>query len=717
MPYTEQTPKKVQIRAYQLDSNPIYLEKNRVTSDFLNGFHQKHYYFDITDKEYGDITLDFKRGSGNIYAKIVSTSNPAHEENPDWRGVYKFPTEPTDIEYSAYGKKLTITKADTLACSNGCYVLLTVVSNMELPGEFENEKLPFRITLNTRVIKTSTKISSPKVNIRLNEFIIGDILHDPLDNRKYDYYQIILPYDANEVIIDWQADSPAFLVNVGNDLPTIDDWDFAFPSFGDFVFKITRGDILRSGYSSQTASLEGIPLTIGIYANYSDSIKSSPYAFKMYMPPIVRDNEQIASQLIHIRSDQKVQCIPWKDNDYSYMCAFAVVFDEYDFKNNLVLYPKTNGKTFTKYGRLVKAEIVEKNDISQIIAEAEDIIFKKSTEGFTDNDLIYIEDVEKDNAYLLLTLFPNEVTDDKIEILSSTYGYENGMTFVPNPSTPQIFALKDKSIFFQFQTTDDLLINLHSLAGIGGFNWQTDREKDKIMFLRGREDRLSLTTTKDKNQELPKLNSTSYTSLLEIKTGFVFYITYYPRSYMDQLKPNSIGEIHYRTVKMPLNYFGHIGYMQPWTVNLNFYDIIPKNKGNEPLLYETDLFTIYGTVVPEMKIHEARYDERLRPKPTLENTFVGKFDSMFGVMFISEADIDRIMDQYPVDKVPYIFFGVNNTDPSIEYETIGLEADVHSVGVESGYYYTPEGIYITGKLTSVIQGKKIYRLKNIKKNE
>ena len=717
VPYTEQTPKKVQIRAYQLDSNPIYLEKNRVTSDFLNGFHQKHYYFDITDKEYGDITLDFKRGSGNIYAKIVSTSNPAHEENPDWRGVYKFPTEPTDIEYSAYGKKLTITKADTLACSNGCYVLLTVVSNMELPGEFENEKLPFRITLNTRVIKTSTKISSPKVNIRLNEFIIGDILHDPLDNRKYDYYQIILPYDANEVIIDWQADSPAFLVNVGNDLPTIDDWDFAFPSFGDFVFKITRGDILRSGYSSQTASLEGIPLTIGIYANYSDSIKSSPYAFKMYMPPIVRDNEQIASQLIHIRSDQKVQCIPWKDNDYSYMCAFAVVFDEYDFKNNLVLYPKTNGKTFTKYGRLVKAEIVEKNDISQIIAEAEDIIFKKSTEGFTDNDLIYIEDVEKDNAYLLLTLFPNEVTDDKIEILSSTYGYENGMTFVPNPSTPQIFALKDKSIFFQFQTTDDLLINLHSLAGIGGFNWQTDREKDKIMFLRGREDRLSLTTTKDKNQELPKLNSTSYTSLLEIKTGFVFYITYYPRSYMDQLKPNSIGEIHYRTVKMPLNYFGHIGYMQPWTVNLNFYDIIPKNKGNEPLLYETDLFTIYGTVVPEMKIHEARYDERLRPKPTLENTFVGKFDSMFGVMFISEADIDRIMDQYPVDKVPYIFFGVNNTDPSIEYETIGLEADVHSVGVESGEYYAPEGIYITGKLKSVMKGKKKYRLKMNKKNE
>lgn len=716
VPFSEKTQKKVQIRVYQLDTNPIYLEKNRVTSDFLNGYHPKHYYFDITNQELSDITLDFNRGSGNIYAKIVKTSNPEKEENPDWRGIYKFPTGPTDIEYSAYGKKLTITKDNTSGCSNGCYVLLTVVGNMEIPGEFDDENLPFRITLNTRVIKSIPNVPIPKVNIRLNEFIIGDILHDPLDNKKYDYYQIILPYDSEEVIIDWQADSPAFLINVGNEPPTKDDWDFAYPSFGDFVFKIPNKDILKNGYSSQTDSLEGIPLTIGIYANYSDSIKSSPYAFKIYMPPITKQNQKIASQMIHIRSDQKVQCIPWEYEKDSHMCVFAVIFDELDFKNNLVLYPKSNGKTFTKYGKLVKAEIIEKNDINQIIDEAEDMMNKNSAEGFTDNDLIYIENVNKEDSYLLITLFDHEITDDKIEILSSTYAYESGMTFIPNPSTPQIFALNDKSIFFQFQTTDDLLINLHSLAGIGGFNWQTESEKDKIMFLRGRDDRLSLTTTKDKEQELPKLNTTSYTTLDYLKTGFVFYITYYPRSYMDQLKPNSIGEIHYRTVNMPLNYFAHIGYMQPWTVNLNFYDIIPKNT-KEPLLYETDLFTIYGTVVPEMKIHEARYSERLRPKPTPENTFYGQFDSMFGVMFISEEDIDRIMNEYEYDKVPYIFFGVNNTDSSIDYETIGLEADVHSVGVESGEYYVPEGIYITGKLKSVMKGKKIYRLKMNKKND
>ena len=715
--FTENSEKKIQIRAYQLDANPLYLEKNRVTSDFLDGTHKKHYYFDISNEEYGDITLDFKRGSGNIYAKIVRITNPEIEENPDWRGVYKFPDGQTEIEYSAYGKKLSISKSDTMKCISGCYVLITVNTNMAMAEEYDMEKLPFRINLNTRVIKTDTKTPSPKVNIRLNEFIIGDIINDPLDNRKFDYYQILLPYDSNEVIIDWQADSPALLITVGDRLPALNDFDFILPSFGDFVFKIQKGKILESAYASQTDSLKGIPLTLGIYANYTDSIKSSPYAFKIYMPQIVTDNLKIASQLIHIRSDQKVQCTPWKYDEYSYMCAFAVIFDEIDFNNNLVLYPTTNGKEYIKYGKLVKAEIIETNDINEIISEAKDIMNKKSTEGFTDNDLIYIENVDKENSYLLITLFNQEISDDKIEILSSTYSYENGMVFTPNPSTPQIFALKEKNIFLEFQTTDDLLINLHSIAGIGGFSWSTESEKDKIMYLRGRDDRLSLTTSKETSTELPKLNATSFTSLLELKTGFVFYITYYPRSYMDQLKPNSIGEIHYRSVNMPLNYFGHIGYFQSWTVNLNFYDIILKNKKTEPLAYENDLFTLYGTVVPEMQIHKARYDERLRPKPTPENTFLGKVDGMFGVMFIAEGEISRIMEEEVLDKVPYIFFGINNTNTLNEYETIGLEADVHSVGVESGYYYTPEGIYITGKLTSVIQGKKIYRLKNIKKNE
>ena len=42
-------------------------------------------------------------------------------------------------------------------------------------------------------------------------------------------------------------------------------------------------------------------------------------------------------------------------------------------------------------------------------------------ECFKENDLIYIEYVNKENSYLLTTLFTDIINDDKIEILSSTY--------------------------------------------------------------------------------------------------------------------------------------------------------------------------------------------------------------------------------------------------------------------------------------------------------
>ena len=141
----------------------------------------------------------------------------------------------------------------------------------------------------------------------------------------------------------------------------------------------------------------------------------------------MRDKEKIASQLIHIKSNQKVQYTLWKNDDYSHIYIFSIIFDEIDFNNNLVLYPKTDCKDFIKYGKLVRAEINEKNYINQIISRTEDMMGKNSTEGFIDNDLIYFEDVDKENSYLINTLFTHEITDDKIEILSSTYGYENKM--------------------------------------------------------------------------------------------------------------------------------------------------------------------------------------------------------------------------------------------------------------------------------------------------
>ena len=70
----------------------------------------------------------------------------------------------------------------------------------------------------------------------MNKFIIGDILNEILENRKFNYYLIFLFYDANEVPIYWQVDSRICIINVRYQLPTLNDLNFAFLSLGYFAF-------------------------------------------------------------------------------------------------------------------------------------------------------------------------------------------------------------------------------------------------------------------------------------------------------------------------------------------------------------------------------------------------------------------------------------------------------------------------------------------------
>ena len=76
------------------------------------------------------------------------------------------------------------------------------------------------------IMKNNTTIPSPKVKIDVNEFVLGDIKNDPSENRKYDYYTVTLPNDGEFILIDWQADSPSLIINVGEERPNKTNADF-----------------------------------------------------------------------------------------------------------------------------------------------------------------------------------------------------------------------------------------------------------------------------------------------------------------------------------------------------------------------------------------------------------------------------------------------------------------------------------------------------------
>ena len=602
--------RQMEFSMYQIDDTPIYIEKNVVKKDIINGNKFKHYYFDIDSDEFGDITLDFKRGSGNIYASVVRR-NGRPEENPDWRGRYKFPTTiGNTLKYSTYNKKIIISKESTQNCQEGCFVLISVKSN--LFPDYDDGLTPYRISLTPRIIMATNEdiaAANPKVKININEFVIGDISLALSTDIRYDYYEVTLPYDSEYVYIDWQADSPSFLINVGKLRPELNNTEsihFKSSEIGDYVYQYPKSQILKK-INSTSDTLKGLTLTIGIYSDIIDSIYSSPYAFKIYLPPKDQD-------IIHIRSDQKVQCYTFnKLSNGEYVCYFAVVFDEMDFGSNLIIYPKSqNGKELTIYGNLFDADAIERNNINKINEYLNELYNERNKQN---KRYIYIKDIQKGKSYLFMTLLKER---DVVEVLSSTYYIYENMILHPNPSSAQIFAINNKKIRFNFATTQDLLLNIVSLSEEGFFQWESKTGENNKYYLKGFEDRLSLTTfTQDADSNSSSLIVDA--SELQLKkddnSGFIFYITYYPRNAqfsMDQLKIGRSTEFHYRTLYMPLNYYSPISDSNSYLVSINFYDYIIEN--NPTITYGNQLFNIWGTIISEEEALRARFVPSFKPK-------------------------------------------------------------------------------------------------------
>jgi len=101
-------------------------------------------------------------------------------------------------------------------------------------------------------------------------------------------------------------------------------------------------------------------------------------------------------------------------------------------------------------------------------------------------EIIYFENISKDKCFLFLVQVNRHSIIDMLTSTSKDY------YFIPNPSTSQIFALPaQKQLFLNFQTAQDLLINIECISGDGYFHWE---EGNRKYHLSGFGDRLTLTS-------------------------------------------------------------------------------------------------------------------------------------------------------------------------------------------------------------------------------
>ena len=717
--------RRVETTIYQINGAPIYLEKNAIKQDIIFSSVRKRYYLDIGKYESGDITMDYIRGSGYIYATIVDKNKGYDTENSDWRGMYKFPTsKEKTLSYETYLKKIEIKKEDTRDCDGGCYILITVISSVyDESSEANGNYIPYRITITPRILPEGYEQSEylvPKIKMKVNQFVTGNLLKS--NDKILAYYKVTLPYESDHIIIDWQADKPSLYINIGDERPQMGNCDFSLSSVGhDTVYRIAKEEILKKAIYDHNMdlkdSIRNVNLTIGLWTDSYDTLYTSMYSFKIFMPPIYTGEQHFdrrVIEIIHIRSDQKVQCHPTHEgnNDNRFSCLFAVVFDEGDIGKNLVVYPRAQLENLQVnfIGSIVDAKEVEKNNMQFIVDTLEYPEDQYSSNG--GKKYLYYENIEKDKCLL----FSVEIeTDSVIEVLSSIYTYAENQIFVPNPSTPQVFAIKDKRILFNFETSQDLLINIVSISGNGYFFWEKEEDQNINYYLNGFEDRLTLTSgIYEKDHKLSKLvaQSTVFTMFQPDDSGFVFYVSFYPRNAyynIDQLKVGRATEINYREAEFPLYFFAKLN-VKDIGVSFTFYNYYLEK--DFKLLYGKDFLSIWGKVITENEALEAR---RNGVKiPTSENSILGIYDGAFGTLFLNSKDVDKF--NVKEEDHPYLFLAIEMKEIKPMFSNgISMEVSILREQSENEQdFCVPEFVYLNGKLSNseeVFKPSFIYKLK------
>ena len=624
----------------QVSGGPVYLKKNTSKKDVLINNYYKYYYFDIGKNENGFISIDYKRKGGNIYGKIVKIGEK-ESNNPDWRGLYNFPKE-KNLTYEPYLKKLIIKEEDTNKCDNGCFVLIAIQC---LNSESENLDIQ-RFTITSRINQPNLVNYNdiPIIDILLNDFIFGNISPSKNGELNYDFYKLSLRYDSNEIYIDWQAELPNLYIRIGDERATSNNYHFYFENKGyDTVYKITKDEILEKCKTYNIAlknenSIKDLIINIGISTNKADSLFTSVYALRIYLPHYIidYDGDLFQLEIYHIRTNQKVQCRPNSISDLLF-CYFAVVFDKSDIYRSLTVYLQSRNpkvKNVYYYARMVDSQNVETNNITWLVDnfptdDNSEYIYENSKIPF-----IYIPEIPMDSS-LLIEVDAEE--DDIIELIS--YIDYNSKEIIPNPSSPQLFSIKKDEIILSFIHTDSYIFNIKSIYGVGKIHWEP--EEKNIFYLQGKNSRLSLTSLEKNNDEITsKLIVSSDSNEYYISNDlpkFVFYVTYYPRNNykFGQIEIGESVEFRYRDEKnFPLYFyskFDDIDY--DLNIFINFYDMEIINKNNEDTTIVNSEFDFNYNISNQLSILTASNDLNFSKK--------GFYDSSIKVaqIYISKDEI------------------------------------------------------------------------------
>lgn len=567
-----------------------YISKNVMKIDYVQNNNSQYYYTELGMNEHGFVTVNFLRGSGIVYSKIVSKN--VTEENPDWRGKYKLPTDGDLIQMDPFTKKAEFYTFDD-ECNNGCYLLLNVKSDAIAQDVPINRNYPYSIIVHSQPT-SGTYTENPSIKIQVDDFVIGTIDLPEESNRFNQFYTVWLNEDAEELIIDLQSDAGGLFIKVGDTKPTTTEYDIAIkPQGKDTIHIIKKSDLLKN---SSVKSLKNLNLTLGIGTNTTDSVYTTLFAFVVRLGNGNND-------IYRVNSDQKALCKARYVKDNVYRCLYVVEYDYISDFSNLFIYTSVQSKSafFNLYADYIDHIDYEMNNINKIPT--------KGNSQFASTDLsadyLYIPDGLPKGKYLLVNAEADRETT--IELMSTFCSFLNGVT--PNPATPQLFmAVTNYTFSLSFPSENMVMVNLRGIGGSAEIHWENDTQHK--YYLKGRDDRLAITS--DKSNSVHKLLITA-TSNIQDGAGFVFYVTFNIRiddANFDPLTLDRSVNYVYSSSDLPIAYYTPVDITNMKdndSFDIFFSFSLLENEVEKKLTYYENIpFAIKGYVVPESTIYEAK---------------------------------------------------------------------------------------------------------------
>ena len=695
----------IEITIRQILNTPSYLQKSQAKLDFTCGDRLYYLYTDIGKNEIGEVSVNFLRDFGNVYGKIVRKDQSTPDEDANWRGIYRMPSEDWEdsLAYNGYTKKFEVGIEDTQDCIEGCYLLLSIqVSQI---GDYVEDYKFYPFSIVTRITPNNHAYTDiPKVVIQVNEFIVGNV--DVAENERiYQFYEVWLTHDSYRVEFDFQSEVAGLYVNIGGTRPTTKNADFKLRPIGrDSILYIDKFTLLARAEEKKYKvpnknNLQDINLVIGVWTDKTDSVDTEVFALTVRLP-----NLDVTTNIIEVNTDQKILCSPMYINDNQLRCLFMILYDEEDVNLDMPLLihaASTNQSALTYvHGSFIDREIYDEYQVNNLRAKTPTLETADYSTQKSGKDYIYLKLKQGSKKYFFVNVISDK--EDDIFILTSMPMYnergKDDLQFFPNPSTEQLLSVSREQLSLKFFTTSSLIVNIVTLGGEAMVSWADDLQT--VFNLRGVGDRLALTSGKASDEIIIKKRTTSNNQLnADDDAGFVFYVSYYirdPENNFDEVTYGKSIELSYRETDLPVYLYSKIGsYYNDLIIAVTFMD---SEEDKEGVLPEPPI-AVKASLAKESTVYKAKLNPELSPGS--EKTLSGQYDPALrtAVVFLSRNLIQNF--NIKLEDNPTLYLALEKSENSnIKYSKFNLEAQFTKVNgalipVEKTFNYGRHNMYYT----------------------